>query len=307
MPFRITILGSNSAVPAYNRNPSAQVINLRDSLYLIDCGEGTQMRMDRLHIRRNRIEQIFISHLHGDHYFGLIGLITSLQLNGRIKPLTIFSPVGLEAIIDIQLKETRKELSFDLQFVETDTTVSKVIFENEDVTVSTIPLDHRIECAGFLFAEKQKQPNLLREKIEQYNIPIEQRPLIKDGADFISSDGKTIKHSELTKPARTPRSFAYCSDTAYSEAIVPIIKQVDLLYHEATFVNGSEERADLTRHSTAQQAATIAKKAEVKKLIIGHFSAKYKELDPFLEQSRAVFPNSALALEGETFEIDYVD
>lgn len=305
MPFRITILGSNSAVPAYNRHPSAQVINLREKLYLIDCGEGTQMRMDRLHIRRNRIEQIFISHLHGDHYFGLIGLITSLQLNGRIKPLTIFSPKGLEAIIDIQLKETRKEMSFDLRFVTTDTTKSKVIFENEDVAVSTVPLDHRIECAGFLFAEKQKQPNLLREKIEAYQIPIEQRPLIKEGADFVTAEGHTIPHSELTKPARKPRSFAYCSDTAYSEPIIDIVKGVDLLYHEATFVNGSEERADLTRHSTAEQAATIAKKAEVKKLIVGHFSAKYKDLHPFLEQAQAVFANSALALEGETFEIGY--
>jgi len=283
MPFRITILGSNSAVPAYNRHPSAQVINLREKLYLIDCGEGTQMRMDHLHIRRNRIEHIFISHLHGDHYFGLIGLITSLQLNGRTKPLTIYSPKGLEAIIDIQLKETRKDLSFNLSFRNTDTKKSKVIYENDDLEVSTIPLDHRIECAGFLFVEKKKQPNLLREKVSEYNIPIEQRPLIKAGADFVTTEGKTIAHAELTKPAHTPRSFAYCSDTAYSEAIVPIIKGVDLLYHEATFVNGSEDRAKETRHSTAEQAATIAKKSEAKKLIIGHFSAKYKELDPFLD------------------------
>lgn len=303
MPFRISILGSNSAVPAYNRHPSAQVINVREKLYLIDCGEGTQMRMDRLHIRRNRIEQIFISHLHGDHYFGLIGMLTSMQLMGRNRPLTIYSPAGLEPIIDIQLKETRKELSFDLQFVVVDTKQSKVIFENEDLEVRSIPLDHRVECTGFLFTEKKKLPNLLRAKIDQYKIPIEQRPLIKEGADFVTEEGETIAHLDLTKEAKEPRSFAYCSDTAYYEPIIDLVKGVDLLYHEATFISGSEDRADLTRHSTAEQAATIAKKAEVKKLIIGHFSAKYKELDPFLEQAQAVFSNTELALEGLHFEI----
>lgn len=303
MPFRLTILGSNSAVPAYNRHPTSQALNIRERMFLIDCGEATQMQMERYRIRKSRIEQIFISHLHGDHYFGLIGLITSMQLMQRNKPLDIFSPPGLQEIIDLQLKETKKEMTYELRFHVLTSDKSELIFETEEIEVYTIPLQHGIRCNGFLFKEKARLRRLRKDKLAALEIPIDQRQAIKEGSDFVMEDGTVVPHLELTAEPSRPRSYAYCSDTAYSEKILPIISGVDLLYHESTFLNENKDRAEVTNHSTVEQAATIAKKAEAKRLLIGHFSAKYKDLTPFLDQATEVFENTSLALEGERFEI----
>jgi len=261
------------------------------------------MRCEQLGLRKSKIEVIFISHLHGDHYFGLVGLLTSYQLLQRNRPLTIFGPPGLKEIISLQLKEAMDVLSFNLCFVETRMEDSYLLYEDEDVVVHTLPLDHRIHCTGFLFSEKKRQKKMKKEKIEEYQIPISQIPLIKDGQDFITSSGQIIPNDEITLPPRNPRKYAYCSDTAYLDSLIPSLAGVDLLYHEATFMDESIERAFFTKHSTARQAATIAANANVKKLIIGHFSAKYSDLHPLLEEAISVFANTELALEGRIFEI----
>ncbi|MEM6965028.1 MAG: ribonuclease Z [Bacteroidota bacterium] len=303
MHFELTILGSNSAIPANNRFPTAQVLKVRGHLYLIDCGEGTQVRMRDNKIKRSKINQIFISHLHGDHIFGLIALLSSYSLSGRRDPLHIYCPPHLDEIINVQVKYTGHPLPFPLQFHITNPAVHQKIFEDTVVEVFTIPLVHRIPTHGFLFVEK-KQPNSMRpDKIETYQIPFQDIGGIKAGNDWLAPDGKLIPHAELTAPAPDPRAFAFCSDTAYTEDIIPIIKGVDLLYHESTFMHSEVAFAQRTGHSTAQQAATIAQKAEVGKLLLGHYSSRYVELDQLLEEARNVFPNTELGLEGKRFNV----
>jgi ribonuclease Z len=301
MNFELRILGSNAATPAHGRHLSAQVLTIGTESFLIDCGEGTQFQMLKFQVKRNKINHIFISHLHGDHIFGLIGLLMSYDLNGRTNPLHIYSPAGLQAIIDIQLNN---EPSFPLQFHVTDPRVSTVLFENKRVEVRSIPLVHRAPCHGFLFTEKPQQPNMIKEKIAAYQIPYQAIPSIKNGADYTLEDGTVIPHQELTKAAAAARKFAYCSDTMYSEAILPIIKGVDILYHEATFMHDLLPQAEKTMHSTAQQAASIAKQAKVKQLILGHFSSRYDNLEPLLEEAKAVFEASALVEEGKLISIE---
>lgn len=304
MRFELTILGTSAALPAYNRFPSAQILNIQDQLFLIDCGEGTQMRMMEFGVKKNRIEQIFISHLHGDHVYGLIGLLTSFGLNNRTNPLTIFSPPGLEEIINIQFKYTGGQNSpFPIHFKVLDPTQSETIFDNDLLSVTTLPLLHRIPTVGYLFREKEHPRNILPEKIRAYQIPYTSIPAIKNGEDFQNLNGQIIPNTELTLAPRVPRTFAYCSDTAFNEALIPLIEGVDLLYHESTFCEDHQEQAKITMHSTAKQAATIAAKAKAGQLILGHYSARYKVLDCFLEEAQAIFSNTLLGKEGMVYEV----
>lgn len=295
MAFELTILGSSAAMPAHGRHLSAQVLQAGEELFLIDCGEGTQFQLMNLKIKFSKINHIFISHLHGDHIFGLVGLLMTFGLTSRTTPLHIYSPAGLEYLIKTQIPH---EQDYPIYFHHSDTTISTLLFENKYLEVYSIPLIHRAPCHGFLFAEKKKVANIIKEKIEEYNIPYQQIPFIKEGGNFITQDGRTILHEELTTPAPTPLKFAYCSDTMYSEEIIPIIKGVNLLYHEATFMQDMLEQAQKTMHSTAAQAASIAQQAQVQKLIIGHFSARYQDLAPLLEEAKTVFEQTFLAEEG---------
>ena len=305
MRFELTILGCNAAIPSVERFTSAQVLNIQEHLFLLDCGEGTQIRMAAHHVSRAKIQQIFISHLHGDHIFGLMGLLTSYSLAGRTKALHIYAPEGLSEMIHVQLKYTESYLSYPLHFHVVDPTQSKMIFENAAITVHTIPLKHRIAATGFLFREKNLPRNMVKEKIETYKIPYQQINSIKAGADFITAEGQTIPNEELTIAPPKPRSFAYCTDTIYHEAIIPIIEGVDCLYHETTFAHDKLEQAIQTMHTTALQAAQIAKKAKVGKLIMGHYSSRYVALEPLLKEARSVFAESYLGIDGLTFEVAF--
>lgn len=303
MRFEVTILGSSSATPIFNRNPSAQALNINEHLYLIDCGEGTQQQMLRFDVKGSRINHIFISHLHGDHYLGLVGLLSSMHLNGRTKTLKLYGPAELKEIIDIQLKYSDTELQYVIDFVPTHADKAEVILENQDITVETIPLDHRIACTGFLFREKRRLKKIIKEKVADLNIPVEYYSAIKKGADYVSPDGTVYKNADITTNPQEPRTYAYCSDTIYNESYFKQISKADLLYHESTFLNNMLDRAQTTFHTTALQAGEVALKTNAKELLIGHFSARYKTLNELLEEARSVFPDTELAVEGKTFLI----
>jgi ribonuclease Z len=303
MKFEVTILGSSSATPIFNRNPSSQALNINDRLYLIDCGEGTQQQMLHFGIKASRIDYIFISHLHGDHYLGLLGLLSSLHLNGRSKPLKIFAPAPLKEIIELQLKYSETVLEYPIEYINTNPVTAEIILDNQDVTVETIPLDHRIQCTGFLFKEKKRNRKLLREKVEELNIPIEYYTALKKGNDYTAPDGKVYKNDLLTLPASDPHSYAYCSDTLYNPQYFSQVSNVDLLYHESTFLNDMLERAQSTYHTTALQAGNVALQTGAKRLLLGHFSARYKTLTELLDEAKTVFPETELAVEGKTFVI----
>jgi ribonuclease Z len=302
MTFEVTILGSSSATPTSERHPSAQVLNVNEQYFLIDCGEGTQMQLNRYKAKAHKINHIFISHLHGDHYFGLIGLISTMHLQGRIEPLYIYGPADLQQVIELQLHVSQSVLKYELIFNAIENDVSKVIYENESIEVSTIILSHRVPCTGFLFREKKYPRKLIKDKVIGLGIHYTNLMALKEGKDYVM-DGTIIKNEELTTASNAPRAYAYCSDTIYMENIVDIIKEVDVLYHESTFMHDMLPRAQETYHSTSLQAATIAQKANVTKLLIGHFSARYKTLDAMLTEAKSVFENTHLAVEGEKFEI----
>lgn len=269
---------------------------------MIDCGEGTQNRLAQYNLKHSKIDHIFISHLHGDHFFGLIGLISTMHLYGRKKDLHLYGPFDLSDIITVQLRASGTLLRFKLVFHGLDGN-RKLIFENDQLTVETIPLNHRINCQGFLFREKRKPRKINKEKLPE-NFPLRYMALLKKGEDIIDDSGTLLyTNKDLTFDPPEPRSYAYCSDTKYEEDILDQIKEVDLLYHEATFMSDMESRADETYHSTAAQAASIAKIANVNKLILGHYSSRYKNIDPLLSEAKSIFPGSLLAIEGETFEI----
>src|SRR5690606_10993032 len=257
----------------------------------------------RYGLKASRIDHIFISHLHGDHYFGLPGLLSTLHLNGRTKPLMLYGPPQLIEIINLTLTCSQTQLRYPLEFIPVDAGAPTRLLENSEITVETIIMNHRIPCTGFLFREKPRLPNIIREKIQEYAIPSELISSIKQGMDLRLPDGRMIPNQELTLAPRPSRAYAYCADTLVKPDIIPQIKEVDLLYHEATFTSEMLERANETFHSTAAQAAEIARKAQVKKLIIGHFSARYRELSPLLEEARAVFPPTELAREGSVFDV----
>jgi ribonuclease Z len=304
MRFELTILGSSSATPIFNRNPTAQALNINERLYLIDCSEGTQQQMLRFDVKASRIDHIFISHLHGDHYLGLVGLISSMHLNGRTKPLKIYGPPQLKEIIDLQLNYSQTTLQYAMEFKFTDPDKAEIILDNQDITVESIPLDHGIPCTGFLFREKKRQRKLLKDKLAEFSIPVEYFSALKKGADYVAPDGTIFRNDTLTADSETPKTYAYCSDTLYNEKYFKQISNVTLLYHEATFLNNMLERANETRHTTALQAAEVAVKTHAKKLLIGHFSARYKTLNELLDEARSIFPETELAIEGKTFLIE---
>lgn len=304
MKFEVTILGSNSATPAYGRNQTSQIININDKLYLVDCGEGTQLQLLRYGIKGSRIKGIFISHLHGDHYLGLVGLISSMHLNGRTEELIIFGPPPLKKIIDIHLKYSDTRLRYPLIFSGTRHTEAEEIYRSESFTVSSFPLNHRVPCTGFMFREVPPLPKLNMDEVTRLNIPTELLSGIKHGDDYIDAKGERHPCSVLTHPPRAARSYAYCSDTLATGSYHPFIKGADLLYHEATFLHEMLERATETYHTTALQAGEIAKLCEVKKMLIGHFSARYRVLDELLAESQSVFGNTELAIEGRCFSVD---
>lgn len=304
MKFEVTILGSSSATPIYNRNPTSQVLNINERLYLIDCGEGTQQQMLRFDIKASRIDHIFISHLHGDHYLGLVGLLSSMHLNGRKKALKLVCPVQLKEIIDLQLKYSDTELQFPIEYIFTNAQQSEVVINNNDVVVETIPLDHRIACTGFLFKEKKRLRKLIKEKIENLDISVAYYSVLKKGGDYTDEKGTVYKNESLTIDSAEPKTYAYCSDTMYNESYFAQITNATLLYHEATFLNDMLDRAVITHHTTALQAGEIALKTNAKKLLIGHFSARYKTLNELLDEAKINFPSTELAIEGKTFFIE---
>lgn len=295
--FQLNILGCGSALPTMRHFPSSQVINLREKLFMIDCGEGAQLQLRRSKLKFSRLNCIFISHLHGDHVFGLLGLISTFSLLGRTSELHIYSPVGLESLFMPMLNYFCHQLSYKVVFHEFATKESTLIYQDRSVTVSTIPLKHRLPCCGFLFKEKPIPNHLLRDMADFYKVPISQYNRIKNGADYVTEEGEIIPNNRLTAPPDAPRSYAYCSDTAYNLSVVELIKGVNLLFHEATFQESDSVRAKETFHSTASQAAKIALKAGVGKLVIGHFSARYDNEKELLEEASKIFPKSELACE----------
>ncbi|MFT3678950.1 MAG: ribonuclease Z [Ferruginibacter sp.] len=295
----LTILGNNSAIPAYDRHPTAQVLQMQDESFLIDCGEGTQMQMARYKVRSSKINHIFISHLHGDHYYGLAGLLTSMSLLNRTNDLHIHAPAALGEIITMQFKLAEVCLSYNLHFHPIRE--EGLIFENEKLTVHAFPLQHRIECWGFLFKEKKNPRKIDVDKVKVHNIPPAYFDLLHKGEDYIAEDGTVITNEELTTKAVPPKSYAYCTDTIYDESLIEKIKGADLLYHETTYLHAEEVKAMERFHSTSKQAATIAHRAGVSQLLIGHFSSRYETLEAFLEEACTVFSNTELALEGSCF------
>lgn len=300
--FELTVLGSNSAIPTANRHPSAQLLNINERFYLIDCGEGTQIQLRRYGFKFQRIGHIFISHLHGDHFFGLIGLLNSMNLLGREKPLTIHAHKDLQELIYHQLKVSGSWIDFKIHYNHLPSD-SRVILDDPKLTVTTVPLNHRIPCCGFIFKEKPHPRKLLMEMVEKHNVPVHLFKGIKEGDGFTTKTGKIIPNEELTDEAPRPRSFAYVTDTKYKEDIVPLIKNVDLLYHESTFTEEHKDRALKTHHCTAKEAATIAKLANVGRLLLGHFSVRYKTLEPLLSEAKMVFGNSELSEEGKMYHV----
>jgi len=298
MSFKLTILGCNSAVPSVERHPTAQLLNANERFFLIDCGEGTQVRLRKYQLSFQRINHIFISHLHGDHYFGLIGLISSMHLLGRNKDLHIYAHQELKAIIDLQLEASNTELNYPLFFHPISETNEQVLYEDEKISVSNVILNHSIKCSGFIFKEKKSKRRISKDKIEKYNISFDKYNGIKEGADWIADNGDVIKNKEITTKNSPAHSYAFCTDTLYDEALVEKIKGVDLLYHEATFKKELSERAKETGHSTTFDAATIARKAVVKHLMIGHFSQRYRNLDELLVEAKEFFENTHLAESG---------
>lgn len=303
LPFNLTILGSSSATPTSDRNPTAQLLSHGDKLFLIDCGEGTQVMLRRMHIHFQRIRHIFISHLHGDHFYGLIGLISSMHLLGRTKSLHVYGPPMLKEIIELQLHASLTTLLYQLEFHPTQSEKSEVIFEDGHITVSSFPMLHRIPTTGFLFREKPYERRIRKDVIGLLKIPVHLIPKIKAGDDYVAPDGTVHPNQSITMESPLPRTYAFCSDTAYSEDIIPMIQGASLLYHETTFMNNRVANAAEKYHSTTGQAATIALKAGVKKLLIGHYSARYDDLQPLLDEARAIFSETELAVDGCIFEI----
>ena len=299
--FGVTILGNNSAVPAFNRHPTSQLVTLNDQLFLIDCGEGTQTQITRYKIRRSKIGYIFISHLHGDHYFGLIGLITTMGLLGRKQILTIYGPAQLKDIIQLQLSVANTILPFELEFHALET--EKVIVDHPKFTVSCFATQHRIACWGFIFKEKKMPRKIDPAKCLEFEIPSAFYNQLKNGEDYQRKNGTLIKNDWVTFANSPSRSYAFCADTLYNESIIDKIEKVNLLYHETTYLKDMELRAAERFHSTTNQAAAIAKKANVGKLLIGHFSSKYEDLTDFLTETSADFQQTDLAIEGITFLI----
>lgn len=296
--FELHILGCGSALPTLRHHPTSQIVLRGDKLFMVDCGEGSQLQMRHQRLSFSKLHHIFISHLHGDHCFGLIGLISTFSLLGRTGDLVIHAPGELEGLLRPWLKFYCKGAGFQVIIQAFDTTRSETIYEDKTLTVSTIPLRHRLPCCGFLFRERQSLPHIRRDVTDYYEIPVYAFNSIKEGAGWTTPDGRVIPHEWLVSPAAPPRSYAYCSDTAYLPENVPLLEGVDLLFHEATFSRAESARATETFHSTAEQAAAMARDAHVKKLVIGHFSARFDDESGLLAEARTVFPETVVANEG---------
>jgi len=299
----LTILGSSSALPTSERYPSAHVLNVHERLFLIDCGEGTQMQLRKCRIKFGKINHIFITHLHGDHVFGLYGLLSTFNLMGRQNPLQLYAPENYRELLLSHLRDFDINLNFEIEFKPLDKRDPVLILDEKYITVTAIPMQHRIDAFGFIFREKQADRKILKESIEKYKIPVAQIPLIKKGADLITKEGKFIPNDEITIPSPAPLSYAYCSDTMYFSRLASFLKGVDVLYHEATFGKDLEELAEQTGHSTTCDAANVAAEAGVKTLIIGHFSARYKSITPLVEEAREIFRDTIPAVDGQTLDI----
>ncbi len=306
MPFEVTILGASAATPTSERNHSAQIVNLLGRFFLFDCGEGTQKQIRKYSIKLQKIDIICISHLHGDHYLGLMGLLSSLSLLNRKKKITIFGPKGLDCIIDLHLKLSYSELTFNLEFKSLSSSSLIKLYEDDNCSLFSFGLKHRIPCWGFKLVEKKRKRHIIASKIKELNVPISCLNAIKSGEDFINSQGIVTKNSFLTKDSYVPRSYAYCSDTKVFENLPKFVEGVDLLYHEATFHSDLSSKARLHFHSTSLDAAKVARQANVKRLILGHFSSRYKDLNILKKDANKVFNNVDIAQEGKTWKIEKI-
>ena len=300
-PFKVHILGCGSALPTLKHFPSSQVVEVRGKLFMVDCGEGAQIQLRKTRISFSKIRCVFISHLHGDHCFGLIGLISTFGMLGRMAPLHVYAPEEFGPMLHAQLEMFCTGLEFEVLFHAVDTQKNQVIYEDKSLSVETIPLLHRVPCCGFLFREKQGRRHILREMIDCYDIPISQIDNIKSGMDWTTSDGRVIPNSRLTTDPSPSRSYAYCSDTRYVPSLHTLVERVNLLYHESTYDKACTDRARLYYHSTAEQAAMVARDAHVGQLLLGHFSARYNDEEHILNEARSLFPNTYLAREGEEY------
>lgn len=303
MQFSIQIIGCGSALPTSLRGPSAQVVNVHGKNFLLDCGEGTQLRLRQHKIKIQQIHHIFISHLHGDHFFGLVGLLSTMHLLGRKTPLNIYAPNDLQKVIEDQFRVSGTMLQFNLHFISLIEGELELLYDEEKYHIFSFPLEHKIPCWGFLFKEKSIRPKLKKSFINKQRPDVESIKKIIQGDDYINENGETFYYKLITTPARDAHSYAYCSDTKYTESIINHIKGVSVLYHEASFGNELAKQAELRAHSTATQAATIALKAEVGQLIIGHFSARYKDPAPLLDEAKSIFPNTIAAEDGLKLEL----
>jgi len=301
--MQLTILGCYSAAPRVNTNPTSQVLEINNHMFLIDCGEGTQVQLRKHKIKFNRIKHIFISHLHGDHFFGLVGLISTFRLLTREADLHIYAPKGLKEIVTLQMKLAKSWTNYNLIFHELESDKSEIIYEDDKVEVHTIPLEHRIYTNGFLFKEKEKERKLDINKALDLNIDKAYFRKLKQGFDVLNESGELINNKDVTSLGPKSKSYAFCSDTAYNESIIPIIKNTDILYHESTFLESHKNLAKQTKHSTALEAAEIAKKAKVDTLILGHYSNRYDDLELFKTEAQEVFKKVELAKDGKTFEL----
>jgi ribonuclease Z len=301
--MKLTILGSSSALPTSGRYPSAHVLNAHERLFLIDCGEGTQMQLRKTRIRFAKINHIFISHLHGDHVFGLYGLLSTFSLMGRTNPVHLYAPENYDKILKSHLSDFDITLSFDIDFIPLSGKDPVRILDDKYLTVTSFPLKHRVPAFGFLFREKMSERNIKVECIDRFNIPTVRIPAIKKGEDFITPDGTIIKNEDITLPPPEPLSYAYCSDTQYFKRLSSFVKDVTLLYHEATFDESKSELAKMTGHSTTLDAAKTALNAGAGTLLIGHFSARYKEVSPLVDEARTIFPCTYPAIDGKSVEV----
>lgn len=301
--FKVHILGCGSALPTLQHYASSQIVEFRDKCFMIDCGEGTQMQVRHTHIHFSKIQAVFISHIHGDHCFGLIGMISTFGMLGRTAPLHIYAPAELESILNAQVELFCTGLEYNIVFHAVDTAERTVIYEDRSLIVETIPLEHRVPCCGFIFREKPALPHIRRDMIDFYNIPISQINNIKAGAGWTTLDGNFVPHERLTVPADAPRSYAYCSDTRYLPHLHELIKGVSTLYHESTYAEDNVEKARIYHHSTAAQAAMVARDANVGKLLLGHYSSRYRDESVLLDEAKAIFPNSYLTNEKLVFDV----
>ena len=302
--MKLTLLGCYAATPRTITNPTAQVLEIRNRMFLIDCGEGTQVQLRKNKLKFSKINHIFISHLHGDHMYGLVGLISTFMLLNRQTDLHVYGPKGIKEIILLQLRYSNSFTGYNLYFHELESKESEVIFEDDKVIVKTIPLQHRIYTNGFLFQEKPKERKLNVAAVEEYQIDKAYYRKIKYGGDITLDNGQVIPNAELSFDPEPTKSYAFCSDTIYNEAIVPLIQNADVLYHEATFLESEADKAEKTMHSTAKQAATIAKLANVKHLVLGHYSTRYSSIDLFQQEAETIFPNVLLGDDGKVFDFE---